>query len=188
MANMSDQPRSSGPVDQLSRRSLLDHAVISHQGESLRFYSDLVRGRIVLVNFISTAEHKNNPVSENLLAVAHALGARLGDDVRMLSITSDPANDTPVVLRQFAERLEVPTGWLFIGGPKPSLDSLRASFFRKGNEFAETDELARREALTRFWAGFSDGTGNLICRQPPSSEDCSAGLIRYGNDAIGLWG
>jgi len=172
----------------VNQRQIPDPAVISQDGETLRFYTDLVRDRTVLVNFMSILDHAANPVSRNLAAVAKALGPRLDADVRMLSITVDPANDTPAALQRFAHKLGAAPGWRFLTSSKPSLDSLRAAFFRHGLEADEPEDNARRVAITQFWAAFRDDPRNLFCENPSSLQDCSAGLIRYGNEALGLWG
>jgi protein SCO1 len=51
--------------------------------------------------------------------VQKALGDRLGKEVFMYSITLDPKNDTPEVLKAYAERFGVKSGWTFLTAKDP---------------------------------------------------------------------
>ena len=62
--------------------------VIQNQnGERARFYDDLVRNKIVMINFFSTRGDAQYPVVTNLAKVANKLGDRLGRDIFMYSIS-----------------------------------------------------------------------------------------------------
>jgi len=188
MATMTDRTESSAGGQSFGRKRIPDLPVIAHTGKPALFYSDLVRGRIVLVNFMAIASHADNPISANLVEVARALGADLGEGVQMLSITVDPANDGPAQLAQFGRRLGAPAGWLFLTGAGADLEALRRAFFQPGAAPAEAEEEGRRAALTRLWGAFANDPRALFCQHPSALQDCSTGLVRYGNDALGLWG
>lgn len=84
-------------------------------GKPVRFYADLVKGKIVLINYMSIASEKELPVTAKLLEIAKRLGPKLGTQVHIVSITSDPAQDTAVRLQEFTKRMGVPAkGWTFI--------------------------------------------------------------------------
>jgi hypothetical protein len=170
------------------RRYIPDVPLVAHTGEAVRFHTDLVRDRLVLVNFMSIATHASNPVSANLVEVARALGPRLGGDVRMMSVTVDPANDQPAALERFAQRLGAPSPWLFLTGGKAAIDLLRGALFRHGTDPAEAESEGRRQTISRLWSAFEDDPRTLFCEHPSSLQDCSMGLVRYGNDAAGVWG
>jgi protein SCO1/2 len=50
------------------------------------------------------------------------LGDRLGKDVVLLSITVDPANDTPGMLKDYADRFHAKRGWYFLSGDRENVD------------------------------------------------------------------
>jgi protein SCO1 len=70
------------------------------------FY-DLIKNKTVIVNFMYTRCEGGicEPSTRNLVQVQKALGERLGKDVFIYSITLDPANDTPAVLKEYANAL-----------------------------------------------------------------------------------
>ena len=123
------------PARAATERSAKDYqpnaALLTQDGKSVRFYDDLVKGRVVLINMMfTTCVSICPPMTANLLRVqkllAQKLGPRFGEDVRMLSITVDPEVDTPAVLKQYASRYQVGPGWYFLTGKKPDVDALLA--------------------------------------------------------------
>ena len=52
------------------------------------------------------------------------LGQQGTDPVRLVSFSVDPANDTPEVLRAYAERFGAQQGWLFVTGERNALHAL----------------------------------------------------------------
>jgi protein SCO1/2 len=106
-----------------------DVPLVTHQGKTVRFYSDLVKDKSVVVNFIYTHCTKACPLeTANLVRVQKLLGARVGRDVFMYSITMDPKRDTPEVLARYAEAYRAGPGWLFLTGRSEDVKLLRARF------------------------------------------------------------
>ena len=139
-------------------------AVDCHDGSRALFYDDLLAGKVLLVNCMSVAGDADYPVTANLARVATLLGGRLGREVFMVSLTVDPEHDSPRALAAFAERHGAPAGWRFVTGDPDDMAALRARLFvHRG---------AHRHA--------GNGAGG--------EADCSLGLVRYGNEAVGLWG
>ena len=110
------------------RRYFPSVPVTTHHGERRLFYDDLVRGRAVLVQFFSIVGHSGYPVARNLVEVQRLLGDRLGRDVFMYSITTDPADD-PASLTDFARRHDAGPGWLFLTGAAADLTAVKEAFF-----------------------------------------------------------
>jgi len=101
--------------------------LVSHQGQTLRFYEDVVKGRIVLLNTMFTScAGICPPITNNLLAVQKALAPYLGKQVLMVSITVDPQTDTPAVLKAYVERFRIGPGWLFLTGKPADVDAVLA--------------------------------------------------------------
>jgi protein SCO1/2 len=99
-------------------------------------HSAELRGTVVVANFIYTSCRDVCPL---LTVQMRALQERLrqdrllGNRVRLLSFTVDPARDTPAVLRSYAERHQTdPESWRFLTGPEAELIPLIVSGFRLG--------------------------------------------------------
>jgi cytochrome oxidase Cu insertion factor (SCO1/SenC/PrrC family) len=96
----------------------------AHDGRPVRFFSDLLENRTVLINVVATQCRGICKTTTHRLAVARdALGDRFGKDIFFVSVTSDPARDTVPVLRQFSHEHGVATpGWTFVTGPRAHLE------------------------------------------------------------------
>ena len=95
----------------------------THQGKSVRFYDDLIKGKIVAVDLIYTTCKYACPLETARLAqVQRLLGDRMGRDVFFYSITIDPDHDTPAVLAEYAEKYRAGPGWLFLTGAKADIE------------------------------------------------------------------
>lgn len=100
-----------------------DVELINQNGEKMRFYSDLLQGKVVVINsFFATCKASCLPLNRNLEQVQQALGERLGKDVYILSITVDPTVDTPPNLKAYAKKLNARPGWYFLTGTKENVD------------------------------------------------------------------
>jgi protein SCO1/2 len=141
-------------------------AVTAHDGRRALFYDDLLAGKTVVVHCTSIAHDAEYPVIDNLVEVQRLLGERMGRDVFFYTLSVDPA-DTPRDLAELAAARGVGAGWLFLTAEAPAIESLRYHLFDHG--------------LGHVHAGHARGGA-----APP--RDCSLGLLRYGNEAIGLWG
>ena len=110
--------------------ALTDHLpnipLTTQEGQRVCFYDDLVKGRIVTINFMYTACTGICPrETANLVQVQRLLGDRVGRDIRMLSISLEPDQDTPAALRAYAARHKVKPGWTFLTGKKEDIERLR---------------------------------------------------------------
>jgi protein SCO1/2 len=103
-----------------------DVRLTDQDGKPVRFYSDLIRGKTVIINFFYAHCDGICPgVTENLVKVQEALGGRVGRDVFIYSLTLDPARDTPAVLKAYAAAYGVKPGWQFLTGRPADLERLR---------------------------------------------------------------
>ncbi len=100
-----------------------DVELINQDGEKLKFYSDVLKGRTVVVNaFFTTCTSVCPPMNRNFEKIQAALGDRLGKDVLLVSISVDPATDTPPRLKEYAQKFHAKPGWMFLTGKKENLD------------------------------------------------------------------
>ena len=118
----SQQPGS--PGDQTpAHKYFTDVALINQDGEKVRFYSDLLQGRVVIINsFFATCQATCLPMNRNLEKVQQALGDRFGKDVYIISISVDPTVDTPPRLKEYAKKLNAKPGWYFLTGDKQNVE------------------------------------------------------------------
>ena len=81
-----------------------DVELLDQDGRRLRLYSDLLKGKTVVVNaFFATCKGVCPPMSENLRRVQEAFKGRVGKDLHIISITVDPETDTPALLKDYAK-------------------------------------------------------------------------------------
>jgi protein SCO1/2 len=102
-----------------------DLPVLNQDGKRLQFYSDLMRGRTVAINFIYTSCTTFCPMlTANFRMVQQELGARIGKDIELISISIDPVTDTPAKLKAFGAQFEPGPGWTFVTGALPDIGKL----------------------------------------------------------------
>lgn len=100
-----------------------DVELINQDGTKLRFYSDVLKGKTVVVNtFFTTCTSVCPPMNRNMQKIQEALGDRVGKDVFFISITVDPEVDTPTRLKDYAKKFHAGPGWTFLTGKKENLD------------------------------------------------------------------
>lgn len=100
--------------------------LVTHEGEEVRFFDDLIRDKVVAISFIYTSCPDTCPVqTARMLQVARVLGDRLGKDVFFYSITIDPEYDTREVLEEFVDSWNIPDGWTFLTGDREDIVALR---------------------------------------------------------------
>jgi cytochrome oxidase Cu insertion factor (SCO1/SenC/PrrC family) len=96
-----------------------DVELINQDGEKVRFYSDVLKNKVVVINtFFTTCTSICPPMNRNFEKIQEALGDRLGKDVFLVSITVDPGTDTPTRLKEYARRFHARPGWLFLTGKR----------------------------------------------------------------------
>lgn len=99
--------------------------LLTQDGEPVRFFDDLLRGKTVLINFMLTTCRDTCPmVSANLARVQDLLGDKVGRSIHMISLSVDPGRDRPAELKQFADNFGAKPGWYFLTGEPPEIDPL----------------------------------------------------------------
>jgi protein SCO1/2 len=133
--------------------------LISHEGKEVLFYNDLVRDKIVTVNFFYSKCDEICPmVMANLVKVQKLLGEQVGRQIFMYSITLKPEQDTLDVVRIYRTALGAAPGWTFFTGKTEDIDKIR-----KGIGFTYPEPAIDRDT--------SQHIGN----------------VRYGNEPLMLW-
>jgi cytochrome oxidase Cu insertion factor (SCO1/SenC/PrrC family) len=131
--------------------------VETHEGHTLHLYADLIKDKVVTMNYMSIENETNFPISKTLMEVARLLGPRLGTEVHMISMTSDPHNDTPERLRAFAEKIGAPSGWHFVRATDQDSAMVSARLYRHGRSpdpRTQLDLVHYGNAAVGLWAAF----------------------------------
>jgi protein SCO1 len=98
---------------------------LDQNGKRLRFHSDLVKGKVVVISFIFTRCTAMCPIiGEGVARLQTALGDRAGRDVQLISVSTDPVTDTPEKLKAWGARLKAKEGWTMVTGEKAEMDRL----------------------------------------------------------------
>jgi len=153
-----------GPSSAERRRDrFLNVALTTHEGRKVRFYDDLIKDKTVLLNFfytICTAEAICPLGTANLVEVQRRLGPRVGKEIFMYSITLDPVNDTPGVLKSYAKAFGVKPGWTFLTGEKEDIERLRRNLGYVNLDPVKDKDPSQHSGMLRYgveplerWAG-----------------------------------
>ena len=106
-----------------AERYFSDVELIDQDGQKVRFYSDVLKNKVVAINtFFTTCTSICPPMNRNFEKMQDALGDRLGKDVFLVSITVDPETDTPTRLKEYGRRFHARPGWMFLTGKKENVD------------------------------------------------------------------
>jgi protein SCO1/2 len=120
---MGDAQPAATDKDAAAQKYFSDVELIDQDGKPRRFYSDLLKGKTVVVNaFFTTCTSVCPPMTRNLEKVQEALGERFGRDVFFISISVDPEMDTPARLKDYAAKFHAKPGWMFLTGKKENVD------------------------------------------------------------------
>ena len=114
-----------------ARVTLHDIQLVDIDGQAVRFKSEAVGNRIVVVNFIYTSCTTICPVTSAVFAdvqerLIKKFGEQFGRDVKLITLTVDPATDTPERLKDYAGNFGSPAGWLWLTGDKPQVNRVLA--------------------------------------------------------------
>jgi protein SCO1/2 len=100
-----------------------NHLLVTQDNKPVRFYNDLLKDKVVLINFMfTTCQGICSPMTANLIKVQQYLGERVGRQINMITITVDPTTDTVRVLKDYTEKFKIKPGWYFLTGKKENVD------------------------------------------------------------------
>jgi protein SCO1 len=144
----------------IRRRHLPDVLVQTHEGKAALFYEDLVKDRIVVLNFMYLNCESTCPATLHALMEVHSLlKSRIGRDIFMYSITLDPERDSVAALAKEARSHGgARPGWLFLRASPPDTEVLRRSL-----GFVSSDPVV------------------------DANKSAHAAMVRFGNEPRELW-
>jgi len=103
------------------------------------FYENLIANKLVLVSFTSVRGEDYYPVLNNLVKVREIIEDRVGkvgEDVHMYTVTTDPRRDSPNDLRALADKHGA--DWRFLTGAPEDIREIMASFNARGSLYGLT--------------------------------------------------
>jgi protein SCO1 len=143
----------------IQRQHLPNVPLLTQDGESVHFYDDLVKGKIVTVNFFYAKCDELCPlVIGNLVKVQKLLHETVSPDIHMYSITLKPEEDSPSVMKDYMQEHGVKPGWTFLTGKSDDVETLR-----RGLGFSYPDPAVDKDKTQHI------------------------GNVRFGNEPLMLW-
>jgi protein SCO1 len=135
-------------------------SLLTHEGKRVMFYDDLIKGRVVTLNFFFAKCDEICPmVTANLAKVQKLLGADLGTKIFMYSLTLKPDEDDVDAIHHYRSMFNAQPGWTFLTGKSDHLERIR-----KGIGFTYPDPAIDKDKTQHI------------------------GNVRYGNEPLMLWG
>ena len=143
----------------IQRLHLPNVPLVTHEGKHVRFYDDLVKDKIVTINFFFAKCEEICPmVTANLAKVQKLLGDQVGRKVFMYSFTLKPEEDNVSVIKHYREMFGAGPGWTFLTGKPDDIEKLR-----KGIGFTYPEPAIDKDKTQHI------------------------GNVRYGNEPLMLW-
>jgi protein SCO1/2 len=143
----------------IQQRHLPNIPLVTHEGKEVRFYDDLVKDKVVMLNFFYALCGDVCPaVTANLAEVQKLLGDQVGRDIFMYSFTLRPEADDVLAIQNYRETFGAGPGWTFLTGQPDDMEKLRRGIGFT-NPIPELDK---------------DTTQHI-------------GNVRYGNEPLMLW-
>ncbi len=119
-----------------------EFALTDQLGNDFSFSAQL-KGKVWVADFIFTTCNGPCPRMSRQMKQVQA-GLEDAPDVRLVSFTVDPDNDTPSALAEYAKRYQATAGrWFFLTGPKATLHQLNREAFMLGNVDGSTTHSTR---------------------------------------------
>jgi protein SCO1/2 len=144
----------------IQRLHLPNVPLLTHEGKRVMFYDDLIKDKIVTLNFFFAKCDEICPtVMANLAKVQKLLGADVGTKLHMYSFTLKPEEDSVDVIRHYREMFAAKPGWTFLTGKPDDMEKIR-----KGIGFTYPEPEIDKDKTQHI------------------------GNVRYGNEPLMLWG
>jgi protein SCO1/2 len=100
--------------------------LVNQDGETVRFFDDVLKNKVVVINFIFTNCEGACPlITHKLTLVRDKLEGFIGKQIRFVSLSLDPQRDSPAALKKFAKTQNADhEGWVFLTGEPDHLDTI----------------------------------------------------------------
>lgn len=132
--------------------SIPDVTLTDFDGTPIRLREFLTTSDPVMMNFIFTTCSTICPVTTKVLSDVSAKMGGDGKRLRMISISIDPENDTPLQLKAYAKSFQASERWKFLTGRTEDVKTvLRALESDRGDKMNHTPVTLMRQASGQSW-------------------------------------
>lgn len=134
--------------ERLRQRRTPNVSLLDHNGRSLRFYDDVMKGRKVLLNVMySVCSNVCTPATRNLIEARRLLGEQ-ARDLHFVSMSLTPLSDTPEALREYKKLHGIDVNWTFLTGTPRNVETAQRALGFISND--DTDDLLSHSAMARL--------------------------------------
>ena len=117
------EARAAAEIDR-AREYFSNVELINQDGETVRFFDDVLKDQVVVINFIFTNCDGACPLMTHKLSlVRDSMEGQIGNGLRFVSLSIDPERDTPAAMKEFAKTHHADhDGWVFLTGKPENLN------------------------------------------------------------------
>ena len=145
--------------ERIRQRYFPDVTLRTQNNKKVRFYEDLIKDKVVMINFFyAKCEGVCPLITSNLVKVQRLLGKRVGREIFMNSFSLKPEEDTPAMLKEYEDMHRIGPGWNLLTGEPKDVELLRRSL-----GFTNPDPRLDKDVTQHI------------------------GNVRYGNEPLMLW-
>jgi protein SCO1/2 len=109
--------------------TIRDLVLRDQEGRKVRFYSDLIKDKVVVLSFFYTSCIYSCTTQGKIFSKLQSLlGERLGKSVFLISVTTDPVKDNPEQLKAWGTRYKLQPGWTLVTGEEAKMNHLLIPF------------------------------------------------------------
>jgi len=119
------------PREEQNREYFTDRKVVTHDGKERRFYTDLLKDRVVLISFFYTNCPTAEPDTAKLTEIRGMLNGKDGEKILFVSVSVDPERDTLDAVKEYAKRHDPGKGWFLLTGEKANLQEINRKLGNK---------------------------------------------------------
>jgi len=148
----------------MGRLNIPNVPVTSQDGRKYHFYNDLVKDKIVLINFFYAECNGICPrMTSNLLKVQKSLGDQMGKGTFIYSVSLKPEQDSPKKLKAYAAMhgIKPGSGWLLLNAEHADMETLRERLGFKDSDPVLDADVDQHTGILRFgtdvydhWSGY----------------------------------
>ena len=112
--------------EQRARDYFTNLELVNQDGQTVRFFDDVLKDKVVVINFIFTNCEGACPLmTHKLTLVRDKLEGNIGNPIQFVSLSLDPKRDTPTAMKEFAQTHDADhEGWVFLTGNAENLDTI----------------------------------------------------------------
>lgn len=141
-----------------------DVTLVDQNGKTVQLEKDLINNKIVVMSFIYTSCTTVCPVVSSIMGkVQKQLGARVGSEVQLVSISIDPQRDDAKRLNEYARTFQNGPGWSWLTGSTQSVNETLKGLGSFSGDFKNHQPLILvGDGNSRHWTRYYGFTDPLV--------------------------